>query len=121
MRRRTFINVLGGALATWSVTARAQQSSNKIPVVGVLWHAGSAEEEDVYLSVLVKAFNDLGYATKQAGCSSTQITAAGSGALWCAITTASSSPTSISRVRQDVAILTCPVLVGFSLPLSCCS
>jgi putative tryptophan/tyrosine transport system substrate-binding protein len=27
----------------------------------VLWHAGSAEEEDVYLSVLVKAFNDLGY------------------------------------------------------------
>jgi putative ABC transport system substrate-binding protein len=31
------------------------------PVVGVLWHAASAEEEDVYLSVLVKAFNDLGY------------------------------------------------------------
>jgi putative tryptophan/tyrosine transport system substrate-binding protein len=27
----------------------------------VLWHAGSAEEEDVYLSVLVKAFHDLGY------------------------------------------------------------
>ena len=27
----------------------------------MLWHAGSAEEEDVYLSVLVKAFNDLGY------------------------------------------------------------
>ena len=32
-----------------------------MPVVGVLWHAGNAEEEDVYLSVLVKAFNDLGY------------------------------------------------------------
>jgi putative tryptophan/tyrosine transport system substrate-binding protein len=29
--------------------------------VGVLWHAGSAEEEEVYLSVLVKAFNVLGY------------------------------------------------------------
>jgi putative ABC transport system substrate-binding protein len=27
----------------------------------VLWHAGSAEEEDVYLSVLVKTFHDLGY------------------------------------------------------------
>ena len=27
----------------------------------MLWHAGSAEEEEVYLSVLVKAFNDLGY------------------------------------------------------------
>ena len=61
MRRRTFINLLGGALATWPLTARAQQSSNRIPVVGVLWHAGSAEEEEVYLSVLVKAFNDLGY------------------------------------------------------------
>src|SRR5262249_12654789 len=61
MRRRTFINVLGGALATWPLTARAQQSPTKIPVVGVLWHAGSAEEEDVYLSPLRKAFNDLGY------------------------------------------------------------
>jgi putative tryptophan/tyrosine transport system substrate-binding protein len=44
----------------WPLTARAQQSK-KIPMVGVLWHAGSAEEEDVYLSVLRKAFNDLGY------------------------------------------------------------
>jgi putative tryptophan/tyrosine transport system substrate-binding protein len=59
MRRRKFI--LGGAAAAWPLSARAQQSSNKIPVVGVLWHAGSAEEEDVYLSVLVQAFNDLGY------------------------------------------------------------
>jgi len=30
-------------------------------VVGVLWHAASAEEEEVYLSVLLKAFQDLGY------------------------------------------------------------
>jgi putative tryptophan/tyrosine transport system substrate-binding protein len=61
MRRRQFIKLIGGAAAAWPLVARAQQSSNKIPVVGVLWHAGSAEEEDVYLSVLVKAFNDLGY------------------------------------------------------------
>jgi putative tryptophan/tyrosine transport system substrate-binding protein len=61
MRRREFITLLGGAAATWPFAARAQQQSNKIPIVGVLWHAGSAEEEDVYLSVLVKAFNDLGY------------------------------------------------------------
>jgi hypothetical protein len=47
--------------AAWPLSARAQQSSNKIPIVGVLWHAGSAEEEEVYLSVLVRAFNDLGY------------------------------------------------------------
>jgi putative ABC transport system substrate-binding protein len=29
--------------------------------VGVLWHAGSADEEEVYLTVLQKAFRDLGY------------------------------------------------------------
>jgi putative tryptophan/tyrosine transport system substrate-binding protein len=61
MRRRQFITLLGGAAAAWPLAARAQQSSNKIPFVGVLWHAGSAEEEEVYLSVLVKAFDDLGY------------------------------------------------------------
>jgi putative ABC transport system substrate-binding protein len=61
VKRRQFITLVGGAAAAWPLAARAQQSSNRIPVVGVLWHAGSAEEEDVYLSVLVKAFNDLGY------------------------------------------------------------
>jgi ABC-type uncharacterized transport system substrate-binding protein len=61
MKRRQFLTLVGGAAAAWPLAARAQQSLNKIPVVGVLWHAGSAEEEDVYLSVLVKAFNDLGY------------------------------------------------------------
>ena len=60
MRRRDFVALLGGAAASWPYSARAQTSS-KMPVVGVLWHAGSAEEEEVYLSVLVKAFNDLGY------------------------------------------------------------
>ncbi len=61
MKRRAFITLLGGAAATWPLATRAQQSSNRIPVVGVLWHAGSAEEEDVYLSPLRKAFHDLGY------------------------------------------------------------
>ena len=60
MRRRDFITIVGGAAAAWPLAARGQ-TPNKIPVVGVLWHAGSAEEEDVYLSVLVKAFNNLGY------------------------------------------------------------
>jgi putative tryptophan/tyrosine transport system substrate-binding protein len=59
MKRRQFITLIGGAAAAWPLAARAQQ--NKIPVVGVLWHAGSAEEEEVYLSVLMKAFSDLGY------------------------------------------------------------
>jgi putative ABC transport system substrate-binding protein len=62
MRRREFIAALvGGAAAVWPFATGAQQTSNKIPLVGVLWHAASAEEEDVYLNVLVKAFNDLGY------------------------------------------------------------
>src|ERR1700720_2466482 len=61
MRRRTFVSLLAGAAAARTLPAPPQQSSNKILVVGVLWHAANAEEEDVYLSVLVKAFNDLGY------------------------------------------------------------
>jgi len=61
VKRRQFITLIGGAAAAWPLAARAQQTLNKIPVVGVLWHAGSAEEEDIYLSVLVKAFNELGY------------------------------------------------------------
>jgi putative tryptophan/tyrosine transport system substrate-binding protein len=61
MKRRQFITLIGGAAAAWPLAVRAQQSSNKIPAVGVLWHAGSAEEEDVYFSTLVKAFHDLGY------------------------------------------------------------
>jgi putative tryptophan/tyrosine transport system substrate-binding protein len=60
MKRRQFIALVGGA-AAWPLAARAQQPPSKIPIVGVLWHAGSAEEEDVYMSVLVKAFHDLGY------------------------------------------------------------
>jgi putative tryptophan/tyrosine transport system substrate-binding protein len=60
MRRRQFIAHVAGA-AAWPLAARAQQSSNKMPVVGVLWHARSAEEEKIYLSILMKAFNDLGY------------------------------------------------------------
>lgn len=61
MRRRDFIVGMAGSAGAWPLTARAQQSTTKVPVVGVLWHAGSAEEEDVYLSPLQKAFNDLGY------------------------------------------------------------
>jgi putative tryptophan/tyrosine transport system substrate-binding protein len=59
MRKRDFIKAIGASVA-WPVAAFAQQSKNT-PTVGVLWHAGNAEEEDVYLSVLVKALNDLGY------------------------------------------------------------
>ena len=46
MRRRGFITFLGGA-AAWPVTTVAQQRG-RVPVVGVLWHAGSADAEGPY-------------------------------------------------------------------------
>jgi putative tryptophan/tyrosine transport system substrate-binding protein len=60
MRRRDFLALAAGAAALSPIRSRAQRST-AIPRVGVLWHAGSAEEEDVYLSVVQKAFRDLGY------------------------------------------------------------
>lgn len=60
MHRCEAITFLGGAAFAWQLTARGQQVK-KVPRVGVLWHAGSAEEEEVYLSALQKGFRDLGY------------------------------------------------------------
>jgi len=60
MKRREFIRLLGGAAATWPLAARGQPT-RKMPRVGVLWHAGSAEEEAIYLGALQQGFNDLGY------------------------------------------------------------
>ena len=59
MKRRAFITLIGFA-AGWPIATNAQQVK-KVPRIGVLWHAGSADEEEVYLSVLRKAFSDLGY------------------------------------------------------------
>src|SRR5947209_2556086 len=64
MRRREFITLLGGAAAAWPVAARAQQS-RKLPKIGVLWHAGSAEQEAVYLSALRQGLADHGYVEGQ--------------------------------------------------------
>jgi putative ABC transport system substrate-binding protein len=60
MRRREFITLLGGAAAAWPFAAYAQQP-RKVPRIGVLWHAGSAEEEASNFTALVKGFSDLGY------------------------------------------------------------
>jgi putative ABC transport system substrate-binding protein len=60
MLRRRFTTLLGAAALAWPFASRAQQF-NKIPRIGVLWHAGSAEEEEVYLTALRTGFRDLGY------------------------------------------------------------
>jgi putative tryptophan/tyrosine transport system substrate-binding protein len=59
MKRREFITLLGG-VAVWPIAAGAQQS-RKTPRIGVLWHAGSAEEKGPYFTSLLQGFRDLGY------------------------------------------------------------
>jgi hypothetical protein len=54
MKRRQFITLLGAAAVVWPLAARGQQPK-KTPRVGVLWHAGSAEEEVIYLGASWKA------------------------------------------------------------------
>jgi hypothetical protein len=52
MQRRNFISLLGAELFLSSTMVRAQQTETAtIPTVGILWHAGSAEEESDYLPV----------------------------------------------------------------------
>jgi putative tryptophan/tyrosine transport system substrate-binding protein len=60
MRRREFITLLGGAAVIWPLTARAQKTA-RIPRIGVLWHAGSAEEEGRYFTGFIEGLRDLGY------------------------------------------------------------
>jgi putative ABC transport system substrate-binding protein len=52
------LSLLAGALAPRLGHA---QSARRIPRVGVLWHAGSAEEEAPYLEALLAGFRSLGY------------------------------------------------------------
>jgi putative ABC transport system substrate-binding protein len=59
MKRREFITLVGAA-TTWPFATMAQQTKT-IPRIGVLWHAASADDEEVYLHVLTRAFKDLGY------------------------------------------------------------
>jgi putative tryptophan/tyrosine transport system substrate-binding protein len=59
MKRRNFITLLGSAVA-WPLAANSQ-GKQRIPRVGVLWHAASAEQEGVLFTALVEGFRSLGY------------------------------------------------------------
>src|SRR5262252_3405423 len=61
MRRREFIALVGGAAVVWPLAARAQKTA-RLPRIGVLWHAGSAEEEGRYFTGFIEGLRDLGYA-----------------------------------------------------------
>jgi putative tryptophan/tyrosine transport system substrate-binding protein len=60
MRRREFIGLVGGALASTPGFAQVQPT-RKVPTVAYLWHAGNAKEESPYYEALLEGFSRLGY------------------------------------------------------------
>ena len=62
MQRREFISIFGGlAVPLLEPVAAFSQPARKIPVVGYLWHAGSAKEEEPYYGAIIDGFAQLGY------------------------------------------------------------
>ena len=59
MKRRDFLSLVGSAIAALPALAHAQ--AGRVPRVGVLWHAGSADEEGAYYTGLLEGFRALGY------------------------------------------------------------
>jgi len=57
VRRREFIAAVGGMVLSRGAVAQPR----RVPRIGVLWHAGSAEEEAIYLSALIEGLKGLGY------------------------------------------------------------
>ena len=58
MRRREVIKLVGGAVVGWPLAARAQPG--RVPTVGVLWHAGSAQEELPLFEAFRQGIKELG-------------------------------------------------------------
>ena len=59
--RRNLLIALGLASLSTASPALAQRRSGKIPRIGVLWHAGSKEEEGEYFRSFQQGFRDLGH------------------------------------------------------------
>ena len=58
MRRRRLLALFGGAAILWQPGIVA---ADRIPVIGVLWHAANADEEAAFLGPLREGFLQLGY------------------------------------------------------------
>ena len=65
MRRREFLSSVGGVTAASIAGRFAYAQQRKIPLVGVLWHAGSEEEEAPFLVPFRNVLRDLGYVEGQ--------------------------------------------------------
>jgi putative ABC transport system substrate-binding protein len=63
MRRREFITLLSGAAgyAVLRPGAVRAETLGQMPRIGVLWHAGSADEESIYLAAFRQGLADVGY------------------------------------------------------------
>jgi ABC-type uncharacterized transport system substrate-binding protein len=59
MRRRDLIKVIAGSIATWPLTARAQQGA-KLPTIG-FFSAGSAAALSNWVAALVRRLGELGW------------------------------------------------------------
>ena len=59
MRRRKFITLLGGAAATWPLSARAQQPG-KLPTIGYLGGGGSINQR-AWVDAFVQRLRELGW------------------------------------------------------------
>jgi len=52
--------IAAGTTVAWPTSALAQTTSKRLPHIGVLWHAGNAEEEKIPLTALVEGFTAAG-------------------------------------------------------------
>jgi putative ABC transport system substrate-binding protein len=59
--RRNFITLVAGGAIVWPFATTRAQNSGKLPRIGILWHAASAEEEAVYLGAIRDGLRDIGY------------------------------------------------------------